>query len=130
MPRAICWRRCSGRTEFPPGVCYQRLRRDDGSGFSLHGLNAALLPEIGWYRIDARGNKPGVDARFDPPREHLAWPIEVDGEADFPEIWPDPAPIVVECLRRFADWEAVLANLPDIAIIDIPAIDSKDFKKR
>ena len=71
-----------------------------------------------------------MDARFDPPHEHLAWPIETEREADFSEIWPDPVPIVVECLHRFAGWEAVLANLPDVAIIDVPAIDSETFKKR
>jgi len=32
----------------PSGLCYQRLRRDDGTGFTLHGLNAVLLPQFGW----------------------------------------------------------------------------------
>ena len=32
---------------------------DDQSstGFCLHGLNAAWLPEYGWYRLDPRGNR-------------------------------------------------------------------------
>lgn len=42
----------------PAGLCYQRLSRNgNGAPFSLHGLNAVLLPEIGWYRIDPRGNR-------------------------------------------------------------------------
>ncbi len=98
----------------PTGLCYQRLARDDGNGFTLHGLNAVYLPEIGWYRIDARGNKPGVDAQFCPPREQLAWLVEQEGECDFPEIWPDPAPVVLECLLKHVGWLAVKANLPDI----------------
>nr|WP_269749949.1 transglutaminase family protein [Polyangium fumosum] len=49
----------------PAGFCYQRLAH--GSGYCLHGFNAVELPGIGWYRIDARGNKPGIDAAFDPP---------------------------------------------------------------
>ena len=54
----------------PAGLCYQRLAMDGGTHrFMLHGLNAVLLPEFGWYRIDPRGNKPGVDARFDPPND-------------------------------------------------------------
>ncbi len=101
----------------PAGLCYQRLRRDDGNGFTLHGLNALHLPEVGWYRVDARGNKPGVDAQFCPPEEKLAWPPQEDGEFDFPEIWPDPAPLVVECLGRYYGWAQVKANLPDIAMI-------------
>jgi len=102
----------------PAGLCYQRLLRDDGTGFTLHGLNAVYLPNLGWYRIDPRGNKPGVDARFCPPEERLAWPPLADGEMDFPEIWPDPAPVVVECLQTFKGWEQVRANLPDIATIE------------
>ena len=104
----------------PAGLCYQRLSRDDGNGFTLHGLNAVLLPELGWYRIDARGNKPGVDAQFCPPKEKLAFHPQADEECDFPEIWPDPAGIVLDCLSRSNGWAQVLANLPDIAIIKRP----------
>ena len=102
------------------GFCYQRLRRDDGNGFTLHGLNAIYLPEIGWYRIDARGNKAGVNAQFCPPEERLAWHAEEEGECDFPEIWPDPLPIVVECLQKHRGWEQVKMNFPDIAVIRSP----------
>ncbi|MBI9075552.1 MAG: transglutaminase family protein [Desulfatibacillum sp.] len=101
----------------PAGFCYQRLCRDDGNGFSLHGLNAAYLPEFGWYRIDSRGNKPGVEAQFRPPEEKLAFPPLEDGEMDFPEIWPDPAPVVLESLQKFVGWEDMRANLPDIFFI-------------
>ncbi len=104
----------------PAGLCYQRLLRGDGNGFTLHGLHAAHLPKIEWYRIDARGNKPGVNAQFCPPEEALAWPPKSQGEIDFPEILPDPVPIVVQCLRKFHGWEQVRANLPDIAMIKEP----------
>ncbi|WP_028315493.1 transglutaminase-like domain-containing protein [Desulfatibacillum aliphaticivorans] len=103
--------------DIPAGLCYQRLRRDDGKGFTLHGLNAVFLPEIGWYRIDSRGQRPGCDAQFCPPREKLAFPIAEEGEMDFMEIWPDPSPVVVECLESYKGWEAVALNLPDIAFI-------------
>ena len=106
--------------DIPTGLCYQRLCRDDGKGFTLHGLNAVHLPEIGWYRIDSRGNKPGVDAQFCPPEERLAYPAKEDGEFDFPEIWPDPAQVVVECLLRFEGWLQVSASLPDIEMIKRP----------
>ena len=71
----------------PAALCYQRLSIDgQGPPFCLHGLNAVHLPEHGWYRIDARGNKPGVDAQFTPPVERLAFAIEIPGEADLPGI--------------------------------------------
>src|ERR1700683_1648889 len=52
----------------PAGFCYQRLSIDDtGAPYSLHGLNAVHFSEFGWYRVDARGHKPGVDDPFPPP---------------------------------------------------------------
>jgi transglutaminase-like putative cysteine protease len=49
--------------QIPAGFCYQRLSIDDqGAPYSLHGFNAIYLAEFGWYRVDARGNKAGVNA--------------------------------------------------------------------
>ncbi len=98
----------------PAGFCYQRLSIDDtGAPYSLHGLNAVYLPEFGWYRIDARGNKPGVNAQFEPPLEQLAFRLNFPEERVFPEILPDPLPVVVNALRAHATWDEMLANLPD-----------------
>lgn len=100
----------------PAGFCYQRLCIDDkGPPFSLHGLNAVYLPEIGWYRVDCRGNKIGVDAQFTPPIERLAFRLIVPEERSFPEILPDPLPIVITALRRFRTWDEMYRNLPDWA---------------
>ncbi|WP_221740042.1 hypothetical protein [Ectopseudomonas oleovorans] len=49
----------------------------------------------GWYRMDARGNKEGVNAQFLPPKEHLAFPIQSKNERDLPEIWAEPLDIVI-----------------------------------
>ena len=98
----------------PAGFCYQRLSIDDkGAPYSLHGLNAVHLPEFGWYRIDARGNKPGVNAQFKPPVEQLAFQLNFPEERTFPEILPDPLPVVVDALRAHSTWDDMLANLPD-----------------
>ncbi|MDW7731981.1 MAG: transglutaminase family protein [Methanolobus sp.] len=105
----------------PSGLCYQRLSRDDrGAPFCLHGLNAVYLEGIGWYRVDARGNKEGVDARFNPPHEQLAYEARIDGEADLPEIWADPLPVVVEALTTYKSYNEVYDNLPDVPLISIP----------
>lgn len=104
--------------QIPAGFCYQRLSRDDnGAPFCLHGLNAVFLPVIGWYRIDARGNRGAVDAQFAPPVEQLAFPIRLPGEADFPEVHPEPLPIVVEALRSHATADSLWAHLPDMEVV-------------
>ena len=104
----------------PAGLCYQRLSIDDkGSPYSLHGLNAVYLENHGWYRIDARGNKEGINAQFTPPHEQLAFAINLKREADLPEIWPAPLPGVVSVLEKSKTYQDVYENLPDIEIIQI-----------
>lgn len=102
----------------PAGLCYQRLSVfENGAPYSLHGLNAVYLEEVGWYRVDARGNKNGVDAQFTPPREKLAFPIAESNESDFKEIWHVPLPVIVDTLEKYTTYTEVLENLPDIEIV-------------
>lgn len=102
----------------PAGLCYQRLTiENDGPPYSLHGLNAVYLQQYGWYRIDARGNKPGVAAEFFPPVEKLAFSIVHSPERDFPEIWSEPLPLVVKALTKNKTVEEVFQNLPDIEVL-------------
>lgn len=101
----------------PAGFCYQRLSMSDsgvGAPYCLHGLNAVFLQEFGWYRIDARGNKPGINAQFSPPHEQLAFAIRDAGEVDFPDILPEPLPIVVKALQKHTDIRSLALNLPDM----------------
>jgi len=98
----------------PAGLCYQRLCLDDqGPPFCLHGFNAIALPGMGWYRVDARGNRPGIETRFDPPREVLAFQPKQRGEQTFEAIWPEPLPVVVEALRRCNTVSELISQLPD-----------------
>ena len=98
----------------PAGLCYQRLTVGaDGPPYCLHGLNAVYLEQYGWYRIDARGNKPGVTAGFKPPIEQLAFPVVSDLEMDFAEIWAEPLSSVIKALTQNATIEQVFENLPD-----------------
>jgi len=100
----------------PAGLCYQRLTIDnDEPPFCLHGLNAVWLEGHGWFRIDARGNKAGVDAQFGPPVEQLAFPIISTGEMDLPEIYAEPLKVVTDALETYTTWQEVLDNLPDIS---------------
>ncbi|TCV83476.1 MULTISPECIES: NAD(P)H-dependent oxidoreductase [Methylomonas] len=99
----------------PAGLCYQRLTIDgDQPPYCLHGLNAVYLQQYGWYRIDARGNKPGVAADFCPPLEKLAFPIVNPLEQDLPGIRAEPPPAVVKVLTEHQTIEQVYNNLPDV----------------
>lgn len=101
----------------PAGLCYQRLTIENGTPpFCLHGLNALYLENHGWYRVDARGNKPGVEAAFCPPVEKLAFAITRPGEADLPEIWAEPLDMVIQSLKNGKTYLEVAQNLPDIPL--------------
>lgn len=95
----------------PAGFDYQRL--DDGEGgFVLHGITNVYLPKYGWYRIDPRGNKSGVDAQFTPPQEQLAWLGDGPGEVNYRLNLAEPLPQVVEALRRPLTVQQLLSQLP------------------
>lgn len=100
------------------GFCYQRLMFDDNqpNRFILHGLNAVYLPEHNcWVRLDARGNKPGVQAEFChvDPREQLAFLIRPHrGEVDYPTVYPHPHPKIISALETYPTAQALIANLP------------------
>jgi transglutaminase-like putative cysteine protease len=99
----------------PTGLCYQRLSvGESGSPYCLHGLNAVYLKEHGWFRLDARGNKAGVNAEFRPPVEVLPFAIRGPHERDLPEIYAEPLPNVVAVLETSPDVAFVHANLPDV----------------
>lgn len=104
----------------PAALCYQRLQvSPPDARFTLHGLNAVHLRRHGWYRLDARGNKPGVDAVFCPPEERLAFPPDGPGEYDLPGRFAEPLPEIVELLTRCRSGAEVFRSLPDVSV---PAI--------
>ena len=99
----------------PAGLCYQRLLIDDSaeSGYCLHGLNAIYLENYGWYRVDARGNKAGINAQFCPPHEQLAFALNHPQEQDITGIWAEPLADVIHTLITYTSYDLVLAHLPD-----------------
>ncbi|MEA5451923.1 transglutaminase family protein [Leptolyngbya sp. CCNP1308] len=111
---AALLRRCG----IPTGFCYQRLVFDDAqpNHHTLHGLNAVYLAGLDrWVRLDARGNKPGVQAEFngDDHREQLAFPIRPHlGEVDYSTIYTQPHPLVVAALQTHPTAADLIAHLP------------------
>ena len=101
----------------PAGMCYQRLTRgkDATRGHVVHGLTTAYLTTVGrWIRLDARGNRAGVDAQFSLAEEQLAWPIRPEhGEVDYLENLPTPHPLVTATLEAHGDYRELLRSLPD-----------------
>jgi len=98
----------------PAGLCYQRLSCSEYEKgiYCLHGLNAIYLEPYGWYRIDARGNKEGVDAQFMPPVEKLAFEPGAN-EYDLSGIYAEPLEEVIKALRENDSYEKMITNFPD-----------------
>lgn len=103
---------------FPTGFCYQRLTVEDTpeSGYTIHGLNAVYISSLQqWVRLDARGNKPGVQAEFSLTEERLAFAVRQElGEIDYPTIYAQPHPATVKVLREQTDCLYMIRHcLPD-----------------
>jgi transglutaminase-like putative cysteine protease len=88
----------------PTGFCYQRLMLFDtpDKGYCIHALNAIFFKSLNkWIRVDARGNKEGIDAEFSIEEEKLAFPInEKLDEKDYPVIYAKPHPKIVAVLEE------------------------------
>lgn len=99
----------------PTAFCYQRLSCSEyvKDIYCLHGLNAIYLKDYGWYRIDARGNKEGVDAQFNPPHEKLAFELQ-EHEFDIDKLYAEPMDEVVDALKTYKTYESMCNNFPDI----------------
>lgn len=101
----------------PTGFCYQRLTLFDAADtpFCIHALNAVYIDKADkWIRLDARGNKEGIDARFSINEEHLAFPVRQEfGEIDYSQIYAEPLKCTMEILENNDDaLKMYLYNLP------------------
>ena len=101
----------------PTGFCYQLLRSplSPDAALVLHGLVAVYIQDVEkWVRLDARGNKPGIDARFSIDHEQLAYQVHTEkGEVDFAVVFAAPDENVVNILEAYKeDMSALWENLP------------------
>ncbi len=102
----------------PTGFCYQRLMIFDTpeKGYSLHSLNAVYIKSLNkWIRLDARGNKKGVNAQFSTGKEMLAFSINPEfDEIDYPIIFVEPNRKTIDVLRKHNNAIKMYLNfLPD-----------------
>ena len=88
----------------PTGFCYQKILLDEDviPVLVYHGLNGVYIKELKkWIRLDARGNKNGVNAQFSIEEEQLAYAIRVEkGEEDDFMVYPDPDIKILEKLKQ------------------------------
>jgi transglutaminase-like putative cysteine protease len=103
----------------PAGFCYQRLTIGDtpDTGYCIHALNAVFLRSIErWVRLDARGNKVGVNAEFSLHDEKLAFSVREEyNEIDYSEIYKLPNPKTINTLKKNTNCiNMYLHGLPSI----------------
>ena len=100
----------------PSGFCYQKLILDDETAPVLiyHGLNGVYVKEYKkWIRLDARGNKEGVNAQFSLEEEQLAFPVRTEkGEEDGLVIFPDADPKILEKFKKNKTRTQLWDDLP------------------
>lgn len=120
----ICWAKANllaailRANGIPAGICYQRLTLGDTpkSGYCIHALNAVFLRSRSqWFRLDARGNKPGVCAEMNLEREVLAFQVREElGEVDYKTIHASPVQLTMDILENNTDaLYMYLHKLPD-----------------
>lgn len=106
----------------PTGFCYQKLILDDETAPVLiyHGINGVYIKGYKkWIRLDARGNKEGVNAQFSIDKEQLAFPVRPEkGEKDCFTVYPSPDLKILEKLRENKTRTELWSDLPTILNIE------------
>ncbi len=116
----ICWTKSCllaallRANKIPSGISYQYLTRaDDASdGYIIHALNTVYIESLQkWIRLDARGNKAGVNAQFSLEKEILAFPARPEfGEKDYCDNHTDLDARLKEILNTSANILEVRAE--------------------
>jgi transglutaminase-like putative cysteine protease len=108
----------------PVGFCFQHitLADDDSLGYCVHAYNAVYV-ENKWIKLDARGNKEGVNARFSLGEPILAFPIRSEYDEYFWKgIYASPHVDTMKMLEHAKTIQDVIDNLPDY-VNELPDIE-------
>ncbi len=119
----ICWAKANllaallRANGIPTGFSYQRLTLGDtpDTGYCIHAMNTVYVTGLDrWIRLDARGNKDGVNARFSVEKEQLAFQIKSGGEVDYHDNHSYPDKGLMKVLKENTDAiDMYLHHLPD-----------------
>ena len=99
----------------PTGFCFQHitLMDDDREGYCVHAYNAVWL-DGRWIKLDARGNKPGLNAQFSLNEPLLAFPCRPQYDEYFwPGIYAAPHEETMKMLKQADSLEYIIKNIPD-----------------
>ncbi len=119
----ICWAKANllaallRANGIPSGFSYQRLTLGDtpDTGYCIHAMNTVYVSSMDkWIRLDARGNKEGVNAEFSLQEEKLAFRISSEGEEDYHDNHSYPDKDLMRVLESCTDAiDMYLHHLPD-----------------
>ncbi|MCR5775031.1 MAG: GNAT family N-acetyltransferase [Lachnospiraceae bacterium] len=125
----ICWAKANllaallRANGIPAGFSYQRLTLGDSpdTGYCIHAMNTVYVACLDkWIRLDARGNKEGVNADFSTEEEKLAFEIRNEGEVDYHDNHSYPDKGLMQVLRGSTDaLDMYLHHLPDQLSYDV-----------
>lgn len=104
----------------PTDFCYQHstLMNDDSEGYCIHSYNAVLL-DGRWIKLDARGNKLGVNAQFSLDEPNLAYPCRPQyDEYYFKGIYAAPHIPAMQMLEQAKSLKDILDCIP--ALVTTP----------
>jgi transglutaminase-like putative cysteine protease len=100
----------------PTGFCFQRLTLldDDSMGYGVHAYNAVFL-ENKWIKLDARGNKKGVNAQFSMGEPVLAFPVRAEyDECYYNGIYAYSHMPSMQMLEKAETIQDIRENIPDV----------------
>jgi transglutaminase-like putative cysteine protease len=100
----------------PTGFCFQRLTLgdDDSIGYCIHCYNAIYI-DGRWIKVDARGNKKGVNAEFSLDKPILAFQCRPEYDEYFYKgIYAAPHDETMQMLEQATCLQDVLDNIPDM----------------
>lgn len=99
----------------PTGFCFQRitLMQDDSLGYCVHAYNAVFVNGK-WIKLDARGNKPGINAQFSVDTPVLAYQNRKQYDEYFWNgIYATPHATTMQMLEKAQSLQDILDNIPD-----------------
>lgn len=105
----------------PTGFCFQHitLASDDSLGYCVHAYNAVFLNDK-WIKLDARGNKQGVNAQFSTDKPILAYQNRAKYDEYFLNgIYSSPHIKTMQMLEKANNLQYIFDNIPD-TVDDIP----------
>jgi transglutaminase-like putative cysteine protease len=99
----------------PTGFCFQHitLAKDDSLGYCVHAFNAVFVNNK-WIKLDARGNKQGVNAQFSTDEPILAYQNRKEfDEYFFDGIFANPHKATMLMLEKAESLQDIMDNIPE-----------------